>query len=242
MNKYYQMFQDGNITNSILKINSKSMSFEDHFWHYACLAIYYNQDNNEYLQKKVLSFACDMNYIYNVIIYLDHYNVLPGQYKKYTTAFEHKMKDDKLESMIKSFNSKDKSSRRLGFLSYSLISLIVIPLMFLLVLVFEMDTQKAAIISVCVLLFAQMVVTPYLRTRKQKKQQRKALNMTKEEVQLFNFVHLFDKLINDPQYVYLIRAKTDEDRDLALKAIKTNVSYEDLKKQQKQDAKNMKQK
>ena len=46
MNKYYEMFINENVDESIFKINSNSLSFEDHFWHYACMSLYYKKNND----------------------------------------------------------------------------------------------------------------------------------------------------------------------------------------------------
>ncbi len=96
MNKYYEMFINENIDDSILKTNPSSLSFEDHFWHFACMSIYYKNKNDFHMFKKSLSSACDLNYIYNALLYFEAFNVLPQNYKKYLKNFEHKMKDDKI--------------------------------------------------------------------------------------------------------------------------------------------------
>ena len=54
--KYYKLFNEGNIDESILKESVGGWSFEDHYWHMACLTMYYKNTNQEHLEKNCLSF------------------------------------------------------------------------------------------------------------------------------------------------------------------------------------------
>ena len=78
MNKYYEKFINEEIDETLLKVNNNSLSFEDHFWHFACLSLYYKNKNGFYMFKKSLSCACDLNYIYNALLYFEAFNVLPS--------------------------------------------------------------------------------------------------------------------------------------------------------------------
>lgn len=222
MNKYYEMFINNNIDEKILKINPNSLSFEDHFWHFACLSLYYQEKNNFYMHKKSLSAACDLNYYYNAMIYLDAYGVLPNNYKKYIKQFEHKMKDDKLETLIVSANKKDKKGKGVEFLLYSLVSLLVIPIMLILVFVFKMDSTTATIISIIGLLLGQTLIGPFKKQRKQMKDYQKENQISKEEKNFFDYLYLFNSLFNNQKLVAMIKCDNDQDRDRIIEAIKKN--------------------
>ena len=83
MNKYYEMFINEKIDDSIFKVNTKSLSYEDYFWLFACMSVYYKNNKDYYMFKKSLSAACDLNYFYNALLYFDAFEVLPINYKKY---------------------------------------------------------------------------------------------------------------------------------------------------------------
>ena len=91
MNKYYEMFINDNVDDSIINVNPNSLSYEDRFWHYVCLSCYYQKHNNKYMRKKSLSAACDLNYYYNAFIFYNAYGVLPKKYEKDMKKFEHPM-------------------------------------------------------------------------------------------------------------------------------------------------------
>lgn len=222
MNKYYEMFINENIDESILKVNHSSLSFEDHFWHYACMSIYYKNKNDFHMFKKSLSSACELNYIYNALLYFEAFNVLPINFKKHIKNFEHKMKDDKIENLIAYSNKQDKKKMRKSFLLYSLGSVLIIPLMLLLVFVFKLDTTIAAIVSVLCLLLSQTFMTPMRNRRQQFKIAKRNSEMTKEEKTYFNYLLPFNNLLYSEKYMAMIKADNDEERDLIVKAIKTN--------------------
>lgn len=222
MNKYYEMFINNNIEETILKINPNSLSFEDHFWHFACLSIYYKEKKDFYMHKKSLSAACDLNYYYNAMIYLDAYGVLPNNYKKYIKQFEHKMKNDKLEKLIIEANKKDKRGKGKEFLLYSLVSLLVIPIMLILVFVFKMDSTTATIISIIGLLLGQMLIGPFKKQRQEMKIYKRDSQISKEEKNFFDYLYLFNNLFNDKKLVAMIKCDNDEDRNKIIEAIKKN--------------------
>lgn len=222
MNKYYEMFINEKIDDSILKVNHNSLSFEDHFWHYACLSIYYKNKKDFYMHKKSLTSACDLNYYYNAMLFFEAYNVLPINFKKYIKPFEHKMKDDKLESLIALANKRDKKEMHRGFLWYSLASLLVIPIMLILVLVFQVDTTTAAVVSIIGLLLGQTFTNPMRKQHKQIKQQQKESLMSKEERNFFDYTLIFYNLLQDQKLVALIKSDTDEEKEIIINAIKKN--------------------
>lgn len=242
MNKYYEMFINENVDESIFKINSNSLSFEDHFWHYACMSLYYKKNNDFHMQKKCLSAACDLNYYYNAFIYFDAYGVLPQGFKKYIKKFEHKMKDDKLEQQIAEANKIDKKSMHKGFWLYSLASLLIIPLMLLLVLVFKIDSTLAAIISIVVLFVGQSFINPMMKQRKQMKILKRDSLLTKEERSHFDYLRNFDSVVKNEKYIAMIRVTTDEDRDRVIECIKKNIPLPDdlTKKKSSKSKKNNK--
>lgn len=238
MNKYFEMFINNNIEETILKINPNSLSFEDHFWHFACLSIYYKDKKDFYMHKKSLSAACDLNYYYNAMIYLDAYGVLPNNYKKYIKQFEHKMKNDKLEKLIIEANKKDKRGKGKEFLLYSLVSLLVIPIMLILVFVFKMDSTTATIISIIGLLLGQMLIGPFKKQRQEMKIYKRDSQISKEEKNFFDYLYLFNNLFNDKKLVAMIKCDNDEDRNRIIEAIKKNKSLpEDILNKKKSNKK-----
>ncbi len=222
MNKYYEMFINENIDESILKVNNNSLSFEDHFWHFACLSVYYKKKKDFYMHKKCLTAACDLNYYYNALIYFDAFKVLPNNFKKYVAKFEHKMVDEKLEDLIKQANKKDKKNNFKGFLLYSLVSLLVIPIMLLLVFVFKMDTTTATVVAIIGLLLGQGLVSPMQRQNKEMKSYKRDSLMSEREKSYFDYVLIFYNLLKDPKLVALIKATNEEEQKIIANAIQKN--------------------
>lgn len=222
MNKYYEKFINEEIDETLLKVNNNSLSFEDHFWHFACLSLYYKNKNDFYMFKKSLSCACDLNYIYNALLYFEAFNVLPNNFKKYIKNFEHKMKDDKIESLIAYANKKDKKKNRLNFLWYSLGSLLIIPLMLLFVFVFKMDTTIAAVVSILFLFLSQTFTSPMIKRNQEMKNAKRNSELSKSEKDYFNYLLPFNNLLYQEKYLAMIRSETDEEREMIVKAIKTN--------------------
>lgn len=222
MNKYYEKFINEEIDETLLKVNNNSLSFEDHFWHFACLSLYYKNKNDFYMFKKSLSCACDLNYIYNALLYFEAFNVLPNNFKKHIKNFEHKMKDDKIESLIAYANKKDKKKNRLNFLWYSLGSLLIIPLMLLFVFVFKMDTTIAAVVSILFLFLSQTFTSPMIKRNQEMKNAKRNSELSKAEKDYFNYLLPFNNLLYQEKFLAMIRSETDEEREMIVKAIKTN--------------------
>lgn len=222
MNKYYEKFINEEIDETLLKVNNNSLSFEDHFWHFACLSLYYKNKNDFYMFKKSLSCACDLNYIYNALLYFEAFNVLPNNFKKHIKNFEHKMKDDKIESLIAYANKKDKKKNGLNFLWYSLGSLLIIPLMLLFVFVFKMDTTIAAVVSILFLFLSQTFTSPMIKRNQELKNAKRNSELSKAEKDYFNYLLPFNNLLYQEKYLAMIRSETDEEREMIVKAIKTN--------------------
>ena len=222
MNKYYEKFINEEIDETLLKVNNNSLSFEDHFWHFACLSLYYKNKNDFYMFKKSLSCACDLNYIYNALLYFEAFNVLPNNFKKHIKNFEHKMKDDKIESLIAYANKKDKKKNRLNFLWYSLGSLLIIPLMLLFVFVFKMDTTIAAVVSILFLFLSQTFTSPMIKRNQEMKNAKRNSELSKSEKDYFNYLLPFNNLLYQEKFLAMIRSETDEEREMIVKAIKTN--------------------
>ena len=232
MNKYYEMFINDNVDESLFKINSNALTFEDHFWHYACMSLYYKKHNDYYMHKKCLTAACDLNYYYNAFLYFDAFKVLPQNFKKCVKPFEHKMRNDKLEDLIAQANKHDKKDMKKGFLMYSLGSLLIIPIMLILVLL-GIDTTIAAIISIIVLFFGQTFINPIIKNKKQMKNLKRDSLLTKEEKAYFNYVFTFDSVMRNEKYIAMIKAKTDEERDIIIDAIKNNHPLPKTEKKEK---------
>ena len=132
------------------------------------------------------------------------------------------MKDDKIEELIAYANKQDKKKMRFNFLTYSLTSLLIIPLMLLLVFVFNLDTTVAAVAAVILLFLSQTFASPMKKRRQEMKIAKRNSEMTKEEKSFFNYLLPFNNLLYNEKYVAMIKAETDEERDLIVKAIKTN--------------------
>lgn len=222
MNRYYEMFINDNVSNDILKVNPNSLSYEDHFWHYCCLSLYYKNKKDYYMHKQCLSASCDLNYFYNAMIYFDAFKVLPQNFNKYIKNFEHKMKNDKLEQLIDEANKRDKKKQRMGFLWYSLASVLVIPIMLLLVFVFKMDTMVAAIAAIVFLFVSQTILSPIMKQRKELKNAKRNSELSKDERAFFNYLLQFSNLVYSEKYVAMIKADTDEERNIIINCIKTN--------------------
>jgi hypothetical protein len=222
MNKYYEMFINETVDESILKVNNNSLSFEDHFWHFACLSLYYKNNKQFYLHKKSLVYACDLNYYYNAMIFFDACGVLPSNYKKYVKPFEHKMKNDKLELLIEQTNKRDKKDNFKDFLIYSLGSLLVLPIMLILVFVFKMESTTACIIAIIGLLLGQTFISPFKKQRKQIKYQKIESMISKEERMYFDYLLMFYNLLKDQKLVALVKSENDEEKNIIIECIKKN--------------------
>lgn len=207
-NLFYVQFKNEDVNDSILE--AKPSSFEDHFWHMLCLSIYYKHNNDPYLEKVCLQKACDLNYAYSAMIYFDSKGVLNQKYKQYIEPFCNQMKDPKVEERIKYYNKKNAKSKNLGFLWYSLISLLVIPVMLILVFLFKLDTTMAAIIAIIAMFIAQFIFQNYQKKVKFKRNSRKV------ERKLENYLKYYDRfayLFQNELYIDLIKAKAGSDNE-----------------------------
>ena len=147
-NKYYEQFISEDFGKEILDAKMTNASFEDHFWHLACLSVYYKKENDAYLEKMCLRKLCDLNYAYSAMIYFHKYEVLPKRFLQYLTSFENNMVDDKLEARIQYYNKVDKKKNLKKYALYASTSLICIPLMLFLVFVCKLDTTISMLISI----------------------------------------------------------------------------------------------
>lgn len=233
MNKYYEMFINDNVDDSIINVNPNSLSYEDRFWHYVCLSCYYQKHNNKYMCKKSLSAACDLNYYYNAFIFYNAYGVLPKKYEKDMKKFEHPMNNSKLEELIKQVNKSEKKFDFKGFILYMLVTLLIIPLMLLLILVFHMDKTVAVVISVLALFIGQSVFSPINKQRKEMKQRKQEEIISKNEQNFFNYLNQLNFTFSDPRYIEMIRAKDEEQVKEIARLIKENKPLPDKKKKNK---------
>lgn len=233
MNKYYEMFMNDNIDDQIINVNPNSLSFEDRFWHFVCLSCYYKNHNNKYMQKKCLSAACDLNYYYNAFIFYDAYGVLPKECKKDMKPFEHSMNNEKVDALIKEVNKNDKKFDFKGFLLYSLVTLLIIPLMLLLILVFKMDKTVSIVISVLALFLGQSFFSPMNRQRKERKAKQQEEAISKNEKNYFNYLNRLNYMFSDPRYVEMIRAKDEEKVKEIASLIKENKPLPEKSKKKK---------
>ena len=214
-NKYYSLFISEEIDDSIL--DEKPGNMEDHFWHMACLSIYYKKKEDAYLEKMCLQKACDINYDYNAICFFDKKGVLPPKYRQYTAPFNHSMRHEKLEERIKYYNKKSSKGKNIDFIWYSLLSLSIIPVMLLLVFVFKMNTTYAAIIAILLMFGTQFLLQRVQKRRKMSKYQRPI------ERKLENYLKYRDRFIplyQNELYLDLIRAKKEEDENKIIEKIK----------------------
>lgn len=233
MNKYYEMFMNDNIDENIINVNANGLSFEDRFWHFVCLSCYYKNHNNKYMQKKSLSAACDLNYYYNAFIFYDAYGVLPKEFKKDLKAFEHSMNNEKVDNLIKEVNKSEKKFDVKGFLLYSLVTLLIIPLMLLLILVFKMDKTLAIVISVLALFLGQSFFSPMNRQRKERKKRQQEEAISKNEKNFFNYLTRLNYVFSDQRYIEMIRAKDEEQVKEIAQLIKENKPLPEKKKKKK---------
>ncbi len=209
-NKYYDLYISEEIDESIF--DQKLTSFEDHFWHMLCLSIYYQKQNDEYMEKLCLQRACDLNFVYSAMLLFEKKDVLDPKFKQYLSEFSNNMKDDKVEERIKYYNKRNSRGKNLGFLWYSLISLSIIPVMLFLVFVCKLDTTISVIISIVVMFFLQFVFQ-----RMQKVKRRKVYRKT--EARLEKYLKYYDRfahLLQNDLYIDLIRAKEGSKEELEI--------------------------
>lgn len=230
MNKYYDMFINDKIDDNLLNVNPNGLSYEDRFWHFACLALLYKNKKNDYMEKKCLSAACDLNYYYNAFIFFDAYEVLPKEFQKDLKKFEHQMNNEKLDQLINEVNKTTKKFDFKGFLLYMLTTLLIIPLMILLILVFKLDKTLSVIIAVLFLFLSQQFFSPFNRQRRELKTKKKEQELSKKESSFFNYTNHLNYVFNDPRYLEMIRAKDEEKVKEIAQLIKENKPIPEKKK------------
>ena len=226
--KYYKLFNEGNIYESILKESVGGWSFEDHYWHMACLALYYKETKQEHLEKNCLSNLCDLNYVFNALTYYDSLGVLPVNYKKYITPFNNPMVDVKINFEIERFNKDAKRKQRRKYFLSSLTTLITIPLMLFLMLVCKLDANISVAIAIVFLILLQTLTSPFLENTKFrqmiknyfKRKKKVQNNISKELNEYFKYLDRFVKIVNEEHYKALARTKDDEEIKTIVKAIK----------------------
>ena len=232
MNPFYEKFNNQDIDESIFKISQKKMTFEDSFWHLACMALYYKNNNNDFLEKRCLSKACDLNYIYNAYLYFDKCEFLPKTYQQYIKPFEHSMKNDQLELMIKEQNKKSRKFDGLGFGLYSLFTLLMLPLTLLFVFVFKMETTLSAFLSLGIVCVGQFVFTNYRRRKKQRNEMMQENNIPRELKQIFQQLQKYEQIFQEQNYVYLLHSSKEEEKNI-IQCIKEHKIYQPPKKEKK---------
>ncbi len=232
MNPFYEKFIQKDVDETILKNSQYKMSFEDHFWLLACMALYYEQNNQDFLEQKCLSKACDLNYLYHAYLYFDSQKVLPKSYQPYLALFEHPMKNDQLEEMIQKCNKKARKTNGLGFAWYSLFTILMIPLTFLFALVFHWDATLSAFLSLGIVTLGQLFFTNYRKNQKQRKDFLQQEQMPKEVKQIFSSIQKYEQIFQDPNYIALLRAKPEETEQI-VQCIKEHRIYQPPQKEKK---------
>lgn len=207
-NKFYDLYMSDNVDESILNIKLDKYDFEDHFWHLACLALYYEKNNDSYAERYCLSTLCDLNYAYSAMLYFDKYDCLPRDYKVYIKPFKHKMKNDKSEARIAYYNKKEKNKGLRNALKYSLMTLVCIPIMLLLIFVFHVDTHVSMIISIAFVFILEIFVNPIASSRKIEKMNKNRV-FDSRLASYLKFYDKFAKLFQNELYMDLIKAKDE---------------------------------
>lgn len=208
-NKFYDLYMSDEVDDSILDVKLNKTDFEDHFWHLACLALYYQKNGDSYAERYCLSTLCDLNYAYSAMVYFDKYECLSRDYKVYLKPFVHKMKNDKTEARIAYYNKKEKNKSLKSALKYSLMTLLCIPLMLILIFLFGVDTEVAMFISIGFVFVLELFVNPVIKNRKIM-----AMNKNREfDSRLASYLSYYDrfaKLFQNQLYIDLIKAKDEE--------------------------------
>lgn len=206
----------------VFKVNPNALSFEDVFWHFACMSMYYRQNNDFYMTKKCLTAVCDLNYYYTALIYFHAFAILPKKFEKYIKKFEHPMKNDKLEGMIHDANKRDKKDIRKSFWLYSSFSLLLIPLMIILIVVLHVPEKTAVIIGVLFMFSMQIFGGPLHKKRLARKERKREILLNANERRYFNYLLPIRALINDKKYQAMIYSESDAERKTIIDAIKNN--------------------
>jgi len=209
-NQYYTKFINEDIDSMILHVPQKEMDFEDHFWHMACLSVYYRMQNDEYMERQCLNKMADMNMAYSTIGYLDYSKCLPLGYFKYLKKFDNPMKNDTLEKRIAELNHKDKKKKFWSYFIYAASGLVVIPLMLLLMVVFKLDSTFSVIIAIVFLVGVQFLLNPTTRQYRKAKKGMETRVVESELAKYFDYYKRFDRLMTNPKVIAFIKEKDKE--------------------------------
>ena len=208
-NKFYDLYINNKVDDSILDVKMGGATFEDHFWHLACLALYYENKKDEYIEKYCLSTLCNLNYVYSAMLYFNKYEVLPSTYKSYIKPFVNTMKNDKTEARIAFYNKKDKNGNVKSAMRYSLMTLITIPIMLFLIFVCKVDTTIAMIVSIIAVFVLELFVNPITRNRSIKKKNENRV-FDKRLANYLSYYDRFAKLLQNDLYMDLIKARKED--------------------------------
>ena len=151
------------------------------------------------------------------MVYFNKYDVLPSNYKAYIKPFVNKMKNDKTEARIAYFNKLDKKGSFKSAISYSLMTLLCIPIMLFLIFICRVETTIAMIISIVIIFVLELFLNPITRSRSLKKKN----NNRKFDKRLENYLsyyNRFAKLLQNDLYMELIKEnKEDKIQDIVNK-------------------------
>lgn len=208
-NKFYDLYINNKVDDSILDVKMGGATFEDHFWHLACLALYYENKKDEYIEKYCLSTLCNLNYVYSAMLYFNKYEVLPSAYKSYIKPFVNTMKNDKTEARIAFYNKKDKKGNVKSAMRYSLMTLITIPLMLFLIFVCKLETTIAMVVSIAAVFILELFINPITRNRSIKKKNENRV-FDKRLASYLSYYDRFAKLLQNDLYMDLIKARKED--------------------------------
>ena len=227
-NRFFVLYDNNEVDENLLKMSVSGWSFEDHYWHFACLALYYKNTNQKHLEKECLSKMCDMNYVYNALSYYNTLGILPTNYKKYIIKFTSPMVNDKVDKQIEEVNKDSRRKQRRKYWLSSLTTLLTIPLMLFLMLVCKLDNTTSIIISIVFLFLMQTITSPLMantRLRKYLKsifeRNKKTENhLSKEVNEYFKYLDRFVRIVNNEYYLAIAREKDEVKIQELVKIIK----------------------
>lgn len=227
-NKYFFKYDNNQVDENILKESVSGWSFEDHYWHFACLALYYKNTKQSHLEKECLSKMCDMNYVYNAFVYYNSLGVLPANYKKYIATFDTPMVNEKVDKQIDDVNKAARRKQSGKYWLSSLTSLLTIPLMLFLMLVCKLESTTSIIISIVFLFVIQTLTSPLMKNTRIRKylnkvfsrNKKKENHLSKELNEYFKYLDRFVRIVNNEYYLALAREKDDVKIKELVKTIK----------------------
>lgn len=224
---YYDLFNIGNIGESILDEELGNKSFEDHYWHLACVAKYYEIINDSENEKAVLTKLCDMNYVFNALYHYKKYDCLPNKYNQYIIPFENSMVDQRIEDRINYFNKQERKNKNKKYWFTSLTTLISIPLMLFLMLVCKMDSTTAIIITIVAIMLIELMTNPFMENGFLQRSIRNIFSRKKKQYvvpeklnKYFKYLDRFIRIVNNDLYLALARAQNDDEIEKIVKTIK----------------------